>query len=185
MPTSSPARPLPLPSLHALQVFDAAAQHLSFTAAAKELNVTQTAISHQIRSLEAELGVVLFKRLPRRLTLTPLGEAWAGELRVLFARLQALNQRLRERPRSERPVVALSTLPSFGSRWLVPRLGRFLDQQERQTRATRIDSSRELFSFGRAARCALQEPLALASVLSQGRGSLELGLGLLKAAEPG
>src|SRR5882724_8697910 len=110
---ASPDSPqkLALPSLHSLQVFDAAAQHLSFTAAARTLNVTQTAVSHQIRSLEAELGVVLFRRMPRRLTLTPAGEAWASELRVLFARLEMLNQRLRARPRSERPVVALSTLP--------------------------------------------------------------------------
>jgi DNA-binding transcriptional LysR family regulator len=56
MPERSPARTLPL-----------AAQHLSFTAAARSLNVTQTAISHQIRGLEAELGVALFRRLPRRL----------------------------------------------------------------------------------------------------------------------
>lgn len=115
-----------LPSLHSLQVFDAAAKRLSFTDAARDLHVTQTAVSHQIRSLEAELGTALFRRMPRKLALTEVGQAWASELRQVFARLEQANQRLRQRARLVRPVVALSTLPSFGTRWLVPRLGRFL-----------------------------------------------------------
>jgi LysR family transcriptional regulator, glycine cleavage system transcriptional activator len=119
----------PLPSLHSLQVFDAAAQRLNFTAAARDLHVTQTAVSHQIRSLEAELGTALFRRTPRRLALTDAGQAWASELRQIFLRLEQANQRLRLRARSQRPIVALSTLPSFGTRWLVPRLGRFLALQ--------------------------------------------------------
>lgn len=121
-----PDEPGQLPSLHALQVFDAAAQRLSFTAAARDLNVTQTAVSHQIRSLEAELGTALFRRMPRKLALTDAGQAWASELRQIFVRLEQAHQRLRKRARSLRPIVALSTLPSFGTRWLVPRLGRFL-----------------------------------------------------------
>lgn len=116
----------PLPSLHALQVFDAAAQRLSFTAAARDLHVTQTAVSHQIRSLEEALGTPLFRRMPRKLALTDAGQAWASELRQIFLRLEHAHQRLQRRARSLRPVVALSTLPSFGTRWLVPRLGRFL-----------------------------------------------------------
>jgi LysR family transcriptional regulator, glycine cleavage system transcriptional activator len=60
-----------LPSLNGLRAFEAAARHLSFTQAAGELNVTQTAISHQIRRLEEELGVRLFVRQNRALTLTP------------------------------------------------------------------------------------------------------------------
>ena len=60
-----------LPSLNGLRAFEAAARHLSFTLAASELNVTQTAISHQIRRLELELGVKLFVRQNRALTLTP------------------------------------------------------------------------------------------------------------------
>ncbi|HYQ46234.1 MAG TPA: transcriptional regulator GcvA [Polyangiaceae bacterium] len=124
-PSSTPR----LPSLHALQVFDAAAQRLSFTAAARDLHVTQTAVSHQIRSLEAELGTALFRRMPRKLALTDAGQAWAGELRQIFVRLEQANQRLRKRARSLRPIVAISTLPSFGARWLVPRLGRFLALQ--------------------------------------------------------
>jgi LysR family transcriptional regulator, glycine cleavage system transcriptional activator len=127
--SNAPAKPPPLPSLHALQVFDAAAQRLSFTAAARDLHVTQTAVSHQIRSLEAELGTALFRRMPRKLALTDAGQAWASELRQVFLRLEQAHQRLRTRAHSQRPIVAMSTLPSFGSRWLVPRLGRFLALQ--------------------------------------------------------
>jgi LysR family glycine cleavage system transcriptional activator len=130
-----------LPSLHSLQVFDAAAQRLSFTLAARDLHVTQTAVSHQIRSLEAELGTALFRRMPQRLALTDAGQAWAGELRQIFLRLEQANQRLRLRARSLRPVVALSTLPSFGTRWLVPRLGRFLAlQPEVEVRVSATES---------------------------------------------
>ena len=60
-----------LPSLNGLRAFEAAARHLSFTNAASELNVTQTAISHQIRRLEEELGIRLFVRQNRALALTP------------------------------------------------------------------------------------------------------------------
>jgi LysR family transcriptional regulator, glycine cleavage system transcriptional activator len=62
-----------LPSLNGLRAFDAAARHLSFTRAAAELNVTQTAISHQIRRLEAQLGVRLFVRRNRALLLLARG----------------------------------------------------------------------------------------------------------------
>lgn len=133
-----------LPSLHALQVFDAAAGRLSFTLAARDLHVTQTAVSHQIRALESELGVALFRRLARRLELTAAGQAWASELRPIFARLSQVNTRLR-RELGLRKVVALSTLPSFGSRWLVPRLGRFLDLEPDVE--VRISASEALVDF--------------------------------------
>jgi LysR family glycine cleavage system transcriptional activator len=117
-----------LPSLNALQAFEAAARHASFTRAGAELGVTQTAISHQVKALEGELGVSLFRRSPRRLTLTGEGQAWAAELRPIFQRLRDASARLRATTRAQRPVVAVTTIPSFGARWLVPRLGRFLAQ---------------------------------------------------------
>ncbi len=120
--------PLPLPPLNALRAFESAARHLSFTRAGAELFVTQTAISHQIKQLEAHLGRPLFRRGPRRLSLTADGEAWARELRDVFGRLADANRRLRARPAAERPVVAVSVIPSFGAGWLVPRLGRFLSR---------------------------------------------------------
>ena len=121
-------RPLALPSLHGLHVFEAAARHLSFTEAARELCISQTAVSHQIRALETELSVTLFRRMPRRVELSDEGKAWALELGEIFSRLHALNRRLRQAPRPRTREVAISVMPSFGSRWLVPRLGKFLDQ---------------------------------------------------------
>jgi LysR family glycine cleavage system transcriptional activator len=139
-------RPPSLPSLNALQAFEAAARHESFTRAAQELGVTQTAISHQVKALEGELGAPLFRRSPRRLTLTPLGQAWAAELLVVFQRLRDANGRLRTRVLAERPVVAVTTIPSFGARWLVPRLGRFMNQNPEID--VRISASERLVDFG-------------------------------------
>jgi len=69
-----PAGRTRLPALDALRFFDAAARHASFTKAAQELFVTQAAVSHRVQALEAELRVVLFRRLTRRLELTSEGE---------------------------------------------------------------------------------------------------------------
>ncbi|HEX6272918.1 MAG TPA: transcriptional regulator GcvA [Polyangiaceae bacterium] len=121
-------RALSLPSLHGLYVFEAAARHLSFTEAARELSVSQTAVSHRIKALESELSTQLFRRTKRQVELTEEGRAWALELGEIFSRLHATNRRLRQTPRSRRGEVTLSVVPSFGSRWLVPRLGRFLDR---------------------------------------------------------
>lgn len=120
-------RPLALPSLHGLRVFEAAARHLSFTEAARELSVTQTAVSHQIKALEDELSTPLFRRTKRHVELTDEGRAWALELAEIFSRLHATNRRLRQAPRSKRREITLSIIPSFGSRWLMPRLGKFID----------------------------------------------------------
>jgi LysR family glycine cleavage system transcriptional activator len=126
-PSALPRR-LALPSLHGLYVFEAAARHLSFTEAARELAVSQTAVSHQIKALENELSTPLFRRTKRQVELTEEGRAWALELGEIFSRLHATNRRLRQAPRSRRGAVTLSVTPSFGSRWLVPRLGKFLDR---------------------------------------------------------
>ena len=127
MPAATQGAP-PLPPLTALRAFEAAARHLSFTRAAAELCVTQTAVSHQVKLLEGHLGTVLFRRLPRRIALTRDGAAWARELEPVFARLHDANRRLRVRLPPDRPVVSVSVIPSFAARWLVPRLGRFLEQ---------------------------------------------------------
>ena len=125
---NDPRRPaLPLPSLHALRAFEAAARHMSFTEAAHELHVTQAAVSHQVKALEDELGAALFRRTPRQVSLTPEGRAWAAELGPIFGQLLALNRKLRGAERRGRDELALSIVPSFASRWLVPRLGRFLE----------------------------------------------------------
>src|SRR5258708_5243394 len=98
---------LRLPSLPALRVFEAAARHLSFTKAAQELNVTQAAVSHQVRALEEQLGVI-FRRSTRRLALTREG------LRLQPAATEAfeiLRRALSDIGRGEQ-VLAITTTPS-------------------------------------------------------------------------
>src|SRR5690349_4781725 len=112
-PRKSPTGDRSLPPLTALRSFEAAARHLSFTRAANELFVTQTAISHQVKLLESHLGVMLFHRLPRRIVLTREGLAWARELRDVFVRLHEAHERLSTQARTERPVVSVSVIPSF------------------------------------------------------------------------
>ena len=115
---------LRLPSLPALRVFEAAARHLSFTKAALELNVTQAAVSHQVRALEEQLGVSLFRRTTRRLALTREG------LRLQPAATEAfeiLRRAVSDIGRGEQ-VLAITTTPSFGARWLAPRMGRFAER---------------------------------------------------------
>lgn len=125
MPTG-PSRPPPLPSLNALLAFETAARLSSFTRAAIELGVTQTAVSHQIRALENDLGVALFRRSPQRVDLTEEGQRWSAELSPIFNRLRNVNAALRQPAVAERPHVSVSLVPSLGSRWLVPKLGRFI-----------------------------------------------------------
>jgi LysR family glycine cleavage system transcriptional activator len=112
-----------LPSLNALRAFEAAARHLSFTRAAAELNVTQTAISHQIKGLEDQLGVQLFRRLPRGLLLTEEAQRYAPALRAAFEQVAAATEQLSASGAGG--ALTLSTVPSFAAKWLVPRLGRF------------------------------------------------------------
>src|SRR3954465_7006490 len=109
-----------LPPLNALRAFEAAARRGGFAKAAGELAVTPAAVSQQVRLLEAELGVELFRRLPRGLELTPAGRGALPELRAAFAHLA----RAVEDMRGERLAgpLAVSVLPSLAHRWLLPRL---------------------------------------------------------------
>jgi LysR family glycine cleavage system transcriptional activator len=115
-----------LPSLNALRAFEAGARLLSFTRAAAELSVTQTAISHQVRQLEDDLGVKLFERRPRELALTPAGTTLYPVLAEALDRIAETVTRIRSQPES-RPL-SVSLTPTFGSRWLAQRLGRFWRQ---------------------------------------------------------
>lgn len=112
-----------LPSLNALRAFSVAGHYLSFTKAAAELHVTQAAISHQIKTLEDQLGVKLFRRAPRGLMLTESGQVYLPSVRDAFDRLAAATDRLQTR--EESGILTVSLLPSFAARWLVPRLRRF------------------------------------------------------------
>lgn len=111
-----------LPSLNALLAFEAAARHRSFTRAGRELHVTQSAVSHQVRALEEELGVPLFERRPRALRLTPAGDRVLAASRDAFDRL---SRGLRRLPGRSRRPLTVSVLPSFAAAWLLPRLPRF------------------------------------------------------------
>src|SRR5674476_505332 len=111
-----------LPSLDGLRAFEAAARHLSFTVAASELNVTQTAISHQIRRLEEELGIRLFLRQNRALALTPQARDYLPGVRAAFNDLRLATDRLQ---RKDTNVLTISTLASMAAKWLLPRLPAF------------------------------------------------------------
>ena len=112
-----------LPPLKALRAFESAARHLSFTVAAKELFVTQAAISHQVKGLEDHLGVDLFRRLNRGLVLTDEGQAYLPPVRRAFDLIHDATARLAEQ--DESGTLTVTVLPSFAARWLVARLGRF------------------------------------------------------------
>ncbi|MET3667811.1 LysR substrate-binding domain-containing protein [Caulobacter sp. 1776] len=109
-----------LPPLGALRAFEAAARLASFKRAAAELLVTPTAISHQVRQLEARLGVRLLDRSPRRVALTAEGQILYEAAASGFAEIDRAVARLRH-PRAN-PVLTLSATPAFLSQWLVPRL---------------------------------------------------------------
>ncbi len=109
-----------LPSLDALQTFDAAARHLSFSAAARELHVTQGAVSHRIRGLEEQLGQRLFLRVGRRVELSEEGRVLAAAVADAFERLHAGLGELADLRREGQLMVSCS--PSFAIRWLVPNL---------------------------------------------------------------
>jgi len=109
--------------LTALRTFESASRLLSFKAAAQELSVTPTAVSHQIRSLETWLGVPLFERLPRQVRLTECGERLFHSLHgALLDVAQSLDTL---RPQRSVGHLTVSTTPAFAALWLVPRLGRF------------------------------------------------------------
>lgn len=112
-----------LRSLQALVVFEAAGRHRSLKLAAAELHVTPSAVSRQIRALEQDLGVQLFRRLHRGLDLTAEGAAYLAEISIALTALDRATHGVRAR-RDVEPL-RLSVLQSFAGNWLVPRLPRF------------------------------------------------------------
>ena len=116
---------LTLPSLNGLRAFEVAARQLSFTRAAAELHVTQTAISHQIRRLEEQLGIRLFERRTRELRLTREAASYLPAVQAAFEALREATARL------QRPVrdgtLTISTTASLAAKWLVTRVAAFQD----------------------------------------------------------
>lgn len=113
-----------LPSLAALRTFEAAARHLSFTSAAAELNITQSAVSRQIRSMEEFLGLLLFQRVRKRLVLTDAGTQYARDIRVGLEHMQAATLNLLAH-QGKGGALRITTGAAFCTKWLIPRLGRF------------------------------------------------------------
>ena len=114
-----------LPSLSMLAAFDAAARTGSFTAAAKKLNLTQGAISRQISKLEDQLEVVLFHRSHQNIELTEIGKNYAREIQKALQTISTASLSAMTNPLGG--VLNLAVLPTFGTRWLMPRLPSFLE----------------------------------------------------------
>lgn len=113
----------PLPSLAALRTFEAVARQSSFTRAADELAITQSAVSHQIRALERDMGVSLFRRLNPGISLTDDGRTLLEGVRAGFDAMLLATERVRSRHRVG--ILTVAAPSAFATWWLVPRLGRF------------------------------------------------------------
>jgi LysR family transcriptional regulator, glycine cleavage system transcriptional activator len=115
-----------LPPLNGLKAFEAAARSESFTRAAEELNVTQGAVSHQVKALEETLGLRLFHRERQRLFLTEAGRDYLAAIRDALDRIAVGTERLLQRQQSG--VLTVSTSPDFAAKWLVSRLSRLAEK---------------------------------------------------------
>lgn len=112
-----------LPSTKALRCFQAVAQLKGIRHAATELNVTQSAVSHQINQLESTLGIALFQKEGRNLVLTPAGQDYLRHIESILHQLEQASSQL---PRYKgKPPLTVSAPPTFISNWLLPNLGRF------------------------------------------------------------
>lgn len=112
-----------LPPLNSLRAFEAAGRLLSFSSAARELRVTQGAISQQIKGLEQHLGLKLFVRLTRRIELTEAGRGYLQEIQTALDRLEEATRNTR--PRGKHRTLTISVLPTLASSWLMPKLAGF------------------------------------------------------------
>ena len=140
-----------LPDLTSLQTFECAARHGNFSRAAEELNLTQSAVSRQIKELEAQTGQRLFERIRQRVVLSAAGEQALPEVRRLLAEAERLMVDTLAGPVTQQ--LRIATLPTFGARWLVPRLADFLARHEGI--ALTVESRDRSFDFD-------EEPIDLA-----------------------
>jgi LysR family glycine cleavage system transcriptional activator len=136
-----------LPPLDLLRGFEAAARHLSFTRAATELFLTQSAVSRQIQALEEFVGVPLFERRHKALALTAAGRAYYRTVGPVLDELREATRRLREARTGH--VLTVTTTVSFASMWLVPRLGRW--RKEHPGVDVRITATHDVIDLEREA----------------------------------
>jgi len=119
-------RQILLPSIGDLTAFEAAARHASFTRAAAELNLTQSAISRAVRMLEDRIGVTLFERVRQRVVLTAASTLYLKEVRRILAELREATHAVMAHTEST-STLNVAVLPTFATRWLVPRLPAFME----------------------------------------------------------
>ena len=117
-----------LPILTDLQAFEVAARHSSFTRAAQELCVTQGAVSKQVKHLEAFVGVELFLRIRQGLVLTEAGRAYLAKIQAGLGQIEAATVELIAH-QGRGGTLNLTCMPTFGARWLIPRLTAFMRQR--------------------------------------------------------
>lgn len=120
-----------LPSTSLLTAFEAASRTGSFTVAAKELNLTQSAVSRQVKSLEEQLGALLFIREKQTVRLTDAGEEYARHIKEALKIIATASLNLCANP--DGGTLHLAILPTFGTRWLAPRLPGFISQSPNVT----------------------------------------------------
>ncbi|MET3515135.1 LysR family glycine cleavage system transcriptional activator [Pseudacidovorax sp. 1753] len=138
-----------LPSMGVLMAFESAARHGSISRAAEELHLTQSAVSRQIKHLEEEVGAVLFQRVRQRIVLTDAGRIYAADLRSGLELISQATQRVMTLG-GVGQVLNLAVLPMFATRWLIPRMSRFVAQHpdvvvNYATRTEQFDFKREPF----------------------------------------
>lgn len=138
---SDPLATLPL---SAIRIFEAAARLRSFTRAAEELNITQAAVSWQVKALEQRLGQALFQRLPREVALTASGERLA---RAATESLSILRGAVSDLTETSEGVLSITTLQTLATQWLAPRLGAF--QLAHPRLAVRLETSVRLADLTR------------------------------------
>jgi LysR family glycine cleavage system transcriptional activator len=133
----------PLPPLNALHAFEVVARHLSFQQAAEELDVTPTAISHQVKALEDYLGLPLFRRRPRPLALTEAGQFLYPVVRNQFDAIAEVIARLQQKQNSTD--LTVSVINVFAAKWLVPRFAEF--QRTHPEIDLRLQTSNEIVNL--------------------------------------
>lgn len=135
-----------LPSLYALRAFEALSRHLSYTAAARELNVTPAAVKQLVRKLETTLGTPLVERRGRGLALTPHGQAGCDDLTAAMTALASATRKMRIQRRDQRLILTVES--SFASAWLAPKLSGF--RTRHPTISVLIESSPDIVDLTRS-----------------------------------
>ena len=135
------SKKLNLPSMNGLRAFESAGRHLTFRAAAEELDVTQGAVAQQVRGLENDLGLRLFRRESRGLAFTAEGYDYHAAVSRALLQISNTTERLKPSPSS----VTISVTPTFASKWLIPRLPEFT--RKHPDIDLRITATEKMLSF--------------------------------------